>query len=239
MLKHKKQRLCLEVEQILVEQELVIKSLGNTLTLPEYIQGYSVLGDGSLTLVIEPEVLVSQMGTTNSLWQKLSTSSSLLQYPKAVEEEPTSLLSTDSTTQTHNHNSISSLGKSIQILVVDDSVVQRQTLMENLIPAGYQVLQAGNGQEALAQLNQHSEIQLVICDIEMPHMNGFEFLTHWRQDSRFSHIPVMMLTSRSGEKHRHLALALGAKSYFTKPYSQQELLENITKILDQTQNLVN
>ena len=125
------------------------------------------------------------------------------------------------------------------MLVVDDSIVQRQTLTQNLTKAGYKVLQAANGQEALAQLNQHSEeLQLVICDVEMPYMNGFEFLSHWRQDTRFSEIPVMMLTTRSGPKHRHLALALGAKVYFTKPCSNQELLETVAQLIEQPQNLV-
>jgi chemotaxis family two-component system sensor histidine kinase/response regulator PixL len=245
MLKHQKQRLCLEVEQILVEQELVIKSLGNNLTLPNYIQGYSVLGDGSLTLVIEPEVLISQIekNTLQTNWGNLYASSSSFKILNRFEEEQPQDSVMQSNNQNTNTEQNSSLRKSIKILVVDDSIVQRQTLIANLTSANYQVLQAGNGQEALAQLNKHSDIQLIICDIEMPHMNGFEFLSHWRQDSRFPEIPVMMLTTRSGEKHRHLALALGAKAYFTKPHSQPELLEQITKILGQsnfelrTQNL--
>ena len=239
MLKHQQQRLCLQVDQILVEQELVIKSFGNTITLPNYIQGYSVLGDGSLTLVIDLAVLVTQTGETNfranSLRPKFSDQTPTILKPVVtVEEEQLTPTSEDESSQIFNRNQPSSLSSSKKVLVVDDSVVQRQTLTQHLTKANYKVLQAGNGQEALAQLNQHAEdIQLVICDVEMPYMNGFEFLSHWREDTRFAKIPVIMLTTRSGQKHRRLALALGAKVYFTKPYSNQELVETIAQLIEQ------
>ena len=244
MLKHHQKQVCVQVDQILVEQELVIKSFGNTITLPNYIQGYSVLADGNLTLVIDLAVLVTQTWENNlqanSPFQKLSPQlSSALKPVATVEEESLTLAAKDREIEIANQNQPSPSGESIKVLVVDDSVVQRQTLTQSLTKAGYQVLQAGNGQEALAQLNQHSEdIQLVICDVEMPYMNGFEFLSHWRQDTRFSEIPVIMLTTRSGPKHRRLALALGAKVYLTKPYSNQELLGTIAQLSEQPQNLV-
>ena len=239
MLKHQQQKLCLQVDQILVEQELVIKSFGNTITLPNYIQGYSILGDGSLTLVIDLAVLVTQTQgtnlTANDLIEKFSAQTPAILKPVVtIEKEVLPSTTQDKSSQIVNRNQSSSLSSSKKVLVVDDSVVQRQTLTQDLTKANYKVLQAGNGQEALAKLNQHSEdIQLVICDVEMPYMNGFEFLSYWREDARFSEIPVIMLTTRSGQKHRRLALALGAKVYFTKPYSNQQLLETIAQILEQ------
>lgn len=74
---------------------------------------------------------------------------------------------------------------------------------------------------------------MVICDIEMPNMNGFEFLTQRRQDAKLAAIPVAMLTSRSSQKHRQLALQLGANEYFTKPYIEQDLLATIKNIIVQ------
>ncbi len=239
MLKHQQQKLCLQVDQILVEQELVIKSFGNTITLPNYIQGYSILGDGSLTLVIDLAVLVTQTQgtnlTANDLIEKFSAQTPAILKPVVtIEKEVLPSTTQDKSSQIVNRNQSSSLSSSKKVLVVDDSVVQRQTLTQDLTKANYKVLQAGNGQEALAKLNQHSEdIQLVICDVEMPYMNGFEFLSYWREDARFSEIPVIMLTTRSGQKHRRLALALGAKVYFTKPYSNQELLETVAQIIEQ------
>jgi chemotaxis family two-component system sensor histidine kinase/response regulator PixL len=73
----------------------------------------------------------------------------------------------------------------------------------------------------------------VICDIEMPNMNGFEFLSHRRQDPQISKIPIVMLTSRSNDKHRWLAMQLGANAYFTKPYLEQEFLVAIKQLMGQ------
>jgi chemotaxis family two-component system sensor histidine kinase/response regulator PixL len=76
-------------------------------------------------------------------------------------------------------------------------------------------------------------VNLVVCDIEMPNMNGFEFLGQRRQDPQLSKIPVVMLTSRSNDKHRWLAMRLGATAYFTKPYLEQEFLVAIKHIIDE------
>ena len=235
MLKHNQQRLCLQVEQILVEQELVIKSLGDTLTLPSYIQGYSVLGNGALTLVIDPMALPSQpQKTSQTVHPLLKTLSG---EPQKSERSPMTTVAQQKDLSI-NPEKPSLLGHSVSVLVVDDSVVQRQALLQTIEKGGYKVLQAGNGQEALAKLNKHPEIKLIICDIEMPYMNGFEFLSHWKQNANISEIPVIMVTTRSGKKHRQLALALGAKSYLTKPCSHPELLETIGELITQNQTLV-
>lgn len=115
--------------------------------------------------------------------------------------------------------------------MVDDAVTLRRTLALSLERSGFRVLQARDGQEAIDQCQQ-ATVHLVICDIEMPNMNGFEFLSYRRQDPQISKIPIIMLTSRSNEKHRWLAMQLGATTYFTKPYLEQELLAAINKLLN-------
>jgi chemotaxis family two-component system sensor histidine kinase/response regulator PixL len=94
------------------------------------------------------------------------------------------------------------------------------------------VLQARDGREAIEQFQEHASTRLVICDVEMPNMNGFDFLNYRRQDAQLSQIPVMMLTSRSNNKHRWLAMPLGATAYFTKPYIEQTFLKAIKDILN-------
>jgi DNA-binding response OmpR family regulator len=119
-----------------------------------------------------------------------------------------------------------------RILVVDDSITLRQTLALTLQKAGYQVLQAKEGYEAIEQLHyQTNNIQLVICDIEMPRMNGFEFLKHRQQDPALANIPTIILTSRSGEKHRLIAAELGATDYITKPFVEHNLLATVKDVL--------
>ncbi|NJL44647.1 MAG: response regulator [Leptolyngbyaceae cyanobacterium SM2_3_12] len=80
-------------------------------------------------------------------------------------------------------------------------------------------------------MQQNPAVRLVVCDIEMPNMNGFEFLTQRRQNPELAAIPTLMLTSRSNDKHRWLALQLGATDYFTKPYLEQEFLGAIHSYL--------
>ena len=121
---------------------------------------------------------------------------------------------------------------SAQILLVDDSVTVRHNLASMLQKAGYQVLQASDGSEAISQVSQHPTINLVISDVEMPGMNGFKFLSHRLQDSVLQQIPVIMLTSRSSEKYQQIALELGANAYLTKPYIDWEVLSAIASLIE-------
>lgn len=120
------------------------------------------------------------------------------------------------------------------ILVVDDAVTLRRTLALSLERSGFRVLQARDGREAIAQLQKNPFVKLIVCDIEMPNMNGFEFLSHRRQDDQIAAIPVVMLTSRSNDKHHWLARQLGATAYFTKPFLEQEFLGEIRAILNRS-----
>ncbi|MCY7367677.1 MAG: hybrid sensor histidine kinase/response regulator [Chamaesiphon sp.] len=124
------------------------------------------------------------------------------------------------------------ISSSKSILVVDDSITTRQSLCLTLEKFGYLSFQAKDGQEALQILRQKvNEIELVVCDVEMPIMNGFEFLNIYRQDQTLTHIPVVMLTSRSNIKHRQFAAHLGAVDYFIKPYVEQDFISSINKII--------
>jgi two-component system, chemotaxis family, sensor histidine kinase and response regulator PixL len=213
-------RRCLAIDKIVSEQELVITPIGNVFAIPTFVQGSSTLGDGSLTLAIDPVALLDETGSRPVSMRARDTSNKQqVALPAGEETIEAELLPYNA-----GNNQIT-------ILIVDDSLVQRQGLLRTLSGAGYQVIQAANGQEALAQLNQHHEVQVVVCDIEMPYMNGFEFLSYCRQDARLAQIPTIMLTTRSGAKHRQLALALGAKAYTTKPHADRELLEAVESLL--------
>ncbi len=227
------EQICLEVNRILVEQELVVKSLGQTFGLPNYIQGYSVLGDGSLTLALDPVELLAQVRSTSATPKFAPPKFAALQPSLQAALAPSSDDDTaidgeiiDTPTEPIRTN----IGRQMQVLVVDDSLVQRQTLVRSLTKAGCQVIQASHGKEGLLRLQEHPRIRFIVCDIEMPQMNGFEFLSHCRQDPKFSQIPIVMLTTRGGQKHRQLAMTLGAKDYLTKPQSERELLDIIAKL---------
>ena len=229
------EQICLEVSRILVEQELVVKSLGQTFGLPNYIQGYSVLGDGSLTLAIDPIELLARVRTNTAVPPSISTKQPSLPTtfkqlaPAPASESALPNAVADPIDQINRSNPATP-GKQMQVLVVDDSLVQRQSLARSLTKAGCQVIQASHGREGILRLQEHPRIRLVVCDIEMPQMNGFEFLSYCRQDPKLSQIPIVMLTTRGGQKHRDLAMTLGAKNYLTKPQSDRDLLDIIAQI---------
>ena len=94
----------------------------------------------------------------------------------------------------------------------------------------YEVVTAKDGVDALAQL-QDLRPDVVLLDVEMPRMDGFELATHMQNEGSFSTIPIIMITSRTGEKHRHRALEIGVSNYMGKPYQEDELIQNIQSAL--------
>lgn len=185
----------LGLEQIVTEQELVIKPMGKAIAAPAYINGCTVLADGSLVPVIDGAALV---------------------HFEARQFKPTQR-------QQQQHTQT--------LMIVDDSSALRRTLALTLRKAGYQVLQARDGRDALDQLQQGAMPKLIVCDVEMPRVNGFEFLSQRRANSVWSQIPTVMLTSRGNHKHRTLAKHLGATDYFTKPYIEKEFVGAIANLL--------
>jgi two-component system, chemotaxis family, sensor histidine kinase and response regulator PixL len=199
----------LEVDQVVGEQELVIRPVGKLIAPPPFVQGCCILADGRLTLMIDSVALLEQGS---------------LSLP-----EPALTLRADHADRTPT--AAIPAAKVTQILVVDDSITLRQNLALVLQKAGYHPIQARDGAEALSHLEQHPEIRMVICDVEMPGMNGFEFLSHRAQSPQLVNIPVVMLTSRGSDKHRQIAQALGANHYLTKPYLDQELLNTVARFV--------
>ena len=220
MLRQGEQYLALEVDRLLTEQELVIKPFGNAIAPPSYIYGCTILGDGSLIPVVDAASLLREIMDRNTT---TTTAVSLADRSNAPDQE---------IEETKPAVAIK-VTQSPTLLVVDDSIALRQTIALTLQKVGYRVLQARDGREAIEQLQQNARVQMVICDVEMPNMNGFEFLSHRRQDPQLAKVPVAMLTSRSSDKHRRLATHLGANAYFTKPYIEQEFLTAIKLMIAQ------
>ena len=118
------------------------------------------------------------------------------------------------------------------ILVVDDSINIRRYLSLTLEKAGYRVEQAKDGREAVDRLLGGLAVDGVICDIEMPKLDGYGVLEEIKERPEFADLPIAMLTSRSNEKHRKVAMNLGASAYFSKPYNEQELLNELARLVN-------
>ncbi len=198
--------IALSVDRILAEQELIVRPISRTIAAPNYVYGCSLLGDGRMMLVIDGAAIV----------EAVPTQPGTPIPPFQVEH---------------------SLPTAKTVLVVDDSITVRQSLALTLENAGYVVLQACDGQDAINILrhavSDSLSIQLITCDIEMPRLNGFEFLMQYAQDPKLPRVPVIMLTSRTQEKHQQLAMQLGASSYLTKPFVESTLLQTVEQFIQQ------
>ncbi len=226
--------IALKIDQMLMEQDLVIKPFDKALTAPSYFYGCTILGDGRLVPVLDGPALVERVlsvdisEATPSPTVQISQEYPFVTSARSLKEQRGSIAKAET------------IGSQIKpapkptlptILVIDDSLTTRQTICSTLQKAGYPVVQAQNGADALAQLQQHPQIQGIICDVEMPQMNGFEFLRSCRKQFSKDELPILMLTSRTSERYRQLAKQLGANSYLTKPYLAQELVTTLSNCL--------
>ncbi|MBD2163256.1 response regulator [Calothrix membranacea FACHB-236] len=250
LLRRNQEMFGLEVDQIIGEQELVIRPLGNAIAPPKYIYGCSSLANGTLILVIDPTLLLESYEMQATLESSIPSTAYLANKAalslSSVNSNSTPLLAASpvsNTTPTQvSQSTLATPKSSAVLLVVDDAISLRQTISLTLQKSGYQVLQAQNGVEALEQLQRHPEIKVVISDLEMPRMNGFELLSNVRQSPNLADLPIVILTSRSAEKHRQLAQALGATAYLTKPYLEESLISLVedlsSKSQDKSNNLI-
>ena len=117
-------------------------------------------------------------------------------------------------------------------MIVDDSVTVRKVTSRLMERQGWEVVTAKDGIEAMSQL-QETYPDVVLLDIEMPRMDGFEVLRSIRRDDRLKDLPVIMITSRTGEKHQQQALELGVNRYLGKPFQEANLLSTIEEVLSE------
>lgn len=117
------------------------------------------------------------------------------------------------------------------ILIVDDSSSMRTVIKLALVRAGYDVLEAGDGQEGLAALDKAGKVQLIISDVNMPNMDGITFVTHVKQHPRHKFTPVIMLTTEGQDEKKQLGRAAGAKAWIVKPFNPPQLLDAVSKLI--------
>ena len=222
----------LEVDQLIGEQKLVIRPLGAMIAAPSYVHGATILADGQMALVIDGAKLIQkvfaqqQNNKTSGIW-----GDSMASMPLPSPQQP--FLPQSHTVPAFPASKFSATAGE-KILVVDDSITTRQSLVIGLQKAGYCVFQAQDGNKGLEQFQRQTDIHLVICDLEMPHMNGFEFLRQRQQIPALADIPILILSSQSSDKHRLLASQLGATVYMTKPYIEHKLLTMVANLLERT-----
>jgi two-component system, chemotaxis family, sensor histidine kinase and response regulator PixL len=208
----------IQIDRCWGEQEVTTRRVEGSLPLPTGFSSCTILGDGRVVPLVNVPELLNWL--TN--YERFGGESAGL---------PTQKSTLASATITPPALLLSSTSAATTILIVDDSINVRRFLALTLERAGYQVEQAKDGQEALERLEAGLAVSTVICDIEMPRLDGFGFLSKLKAQPQFQNLPVAMLTSRSGSKHRQLATSLGATAYFAKPYNEQVLLRTLAQMV--------
>lgn len=206
-------RLALHVDEVLGHQEAVVKPLGPQLSRMPGLAGMSVLASGTVALIYNPLVLAAVYGEAA---QALS---------RAAAPTPATGLSDTPVRATHP---LPAVAAAPLVLVVDDSLTVRRVTQRLLVREGYRVSLAKDGLEALERIAEERP-QVVLSDIEMPRMDGFELVRSLRADAALQDLPVVMISSRIAQKHREHATALGVDHYLGKPYGQDELLALVAR----------
>ncbi|HXE38287.1 MAG TPA: Hpt domain-containing protein [Azonexus sp.] len=194
LLRSGSQRVAVQVDELQGNQEVVVKNIGAQLARVVGIAGATVLGDGRVVLILNPVALVSRTPVVS-----LQSAGGVPVAEAHVEARlPT-------------------------VMVVDDSLTVRKITSRLLSREGYEVILAKDGVDALEQLIDFTP-DVILSDIEMPRMDGFDFVRNLRADERLKSLPVIMITSRTADKHRNYAFEIGANHYLGKPYDEEELL---------------
>ncbi|MEO8343808.1 MAG: Hpt domain-containing protein [Gallionella sp.] len=187
------QRIALHVDELLGNQEAMVKNIGPQLARLSGIAGATVQGDGTVVLILNPAQLGQRTGGISKTKKTV--------VAKPLNAEPL-------------------------IMVVDDSLTVRKITSRMLTRAGYQVVTATDGVDALEKLDEFTP-DVMLLDIEMPRMDGFALARELRRNPKTQNLPIIMITSRTADKHRDYAMQLGVNTYLGKPYQEDELLQNI------------
>ncbi len=187
-------RIALHVDEIIGNQEIVMKPIGSQLARVPGITGATVMGDGKIVLIVNPVQMANREVIVVS-----QTKLFAVEAPSVIK--PT-------------------------VMVVDDSLTMRKVLSRTLEREGYIVITAKDGMDAL-QVLQETKPDIILLDIEMPRMDGFEFARNVRGDAETALIPIIMISSRTAEKHQNHAKELGVNAFLGKPVQDDDLLAEI------------
>jgi chemosensory pili system protein ChpA (sensor histidine kinase/response regulator) len=205
-------RVALHVDEVLGNQEVVVKNLGPQLSRLPGLAGMSVLASGAVVLIYNPVALASIYGDQAKALSGDNAEPHMLETPDSDSVKPVTLVAAAPLVPL--------------VLVVDDSITVRRVTQRLLQREGFRVVLAADGLQALERL-QDELPAVVLSDIEMPRMDGFDLARNIRADERLAKLPIVMITSRIAEKHREHARELGVDHYLGKPYVEDELISLI------------
>jgi chemosensory pili system protein ChpA (sensor histidine kinase/response regulator) len=192
----------IQVDALLGSREIVVKNLGAQFAMVQGLTGATVLGDGSVVVILD-----------------------LIAMIRADVSRGYDMLALEEQKQTQ-----AAEASALTVMVVDDSVTVRKVTSRFLERNGMNVLLAKDGADAIRLLIDHKP-DIMLLDIEMPRMDGFEVASRIKHNDRLKDIPIIMITSRTGDKHRERAFSLGVDRYLGKPYQEAQLLETMAELV--------
>jgi chemosensory pili system protein ChpA (sensor histidine kinase/response regulator) len=219
ILKSGNDRVAVHVDEVVGNREVVVKNIGPQLARMIGVAGATVLGSGDIVLILNPVPLAQRAAHDNLRAPRLLPSDAPLSMG-AVAEMAGQMRSAP------NVAPVQGLRTQNIVMVVDDSLTVRRVTQRLLTREGFRVVLAKDGVDALEHL-QSLTPDVMLVDIEMPRMDGFDLTRNVRGDERTRHIPIIMITSRTAAKHRNYALELGVNEYLGKPYQEEQLLNLI------------
>jgi chemosensory pili system protein ChpA (sensor histidine kinase/response regulator) len=199
LLRSAEHTVALHVDQLIGSREIVVKALGLQFAAVPGLSGATLLGDGSVVVILDLLALVRANLALEGVAHHEHAAA-------AVEEE------------------------NITVMVCDDSVTVRKVTSRLLEREGFNVMLAKDGADALLQMQDRMP-DVLLLDIEMPRMDGFEVASTVKNSQRLQDIPIIMITSRTGDKHRERAMGMGVERYMGKPFVEEELLMNINDLV--------
>jgi chemosensory pili system protein ChpA (sensor histidine kinase/response regulator) len=209
-------RAAVRVDQVVGSREIVVKSVGPQISSVPGLFGATIMGDGSVVIILDLPPLVRR-GTALGQYADAAARAAA---EDGDAEQPIAPTSTPDAAPRARP----------LVMVVDDSITMRKVTSRVLERVEMDVITAKDGVDALERLQERTP-DVMLLDIEMPRMDGYELATHMKNDPRLKRVPIIMITSRSGEKHRQRALEIGVERYLGKPYQEADLLRNVQEVL--------
>lgn len=202
-------QIAVTLDEVIEAREIVIKPLEGFLKTARGLLGATILGDGSVVPILDIMSLLQPQA--NQTFQAATAKAPLAAAPQTVQ-----------TPQPKPQKA------QLCVMIVDDSPSVRRVLSNLITKTGWQTIAAKDGLEAIELLHSARTLpDLILSDVEMPRMDGYELLSTLKRQENLAQIPIVMITSRAGDKHRQRALELGASDYVVKPYQDSALLDTI------------
>jgi chemotaxis protein histidine kinase CheA len=227
----------LVVDKVLRREDIVVKSLGEPLSRLNFVAGGTILGDGSVGLVLDIPAITKKIqaeyfGGEQDFSAMDLARKKIQQRQKAVEPaKPVRVETAESEFAFTPISRKKITGRKAVALIVDDSISVRKFVSTVLERYNYVTVLASSGPEAITALKK-SDFDIVITDLEMPEMHGFELIEKIRKNEKYKQLPIVILTGRAGEESREMGKRLGANEYIMKPFKEADLLKSLDKFIE-------